>query len=131
MCKLKYITCLLTMIFWFMTASFVFASSQPMMMVKGKALKAGDTIGIAGPASPVTQSDFSVMQTRLHNMGYNVKFANHALKNYGTFAGNDEERAADIMAMFHDDEVKAILCLRGGYGSARILDKLEDRKSGV
>ena len=125
MCKLKYITCLLTMIFWFMTASFVFASSQPMMMVKGKALKAGDTIGIAGPASPVTQSDFSVMQTRLHNMGYNVKFANHALKNYGTFAGNDEERAADIMAMFHDDEVKAILCLRGGYGSARILDKLD------
>lgn len=66
--KIKYITCLLTMIFWLMTAGFVFASSQPIMMVKGKALQAGDTIGIAGPASPVTQSDFSVMQTRLHNM---------------------------------------------------------------
>ena len=86
MCKIKYITCLLTMIFWLMTAGFVFASSQPMMRGKGKALQAGDTIGIAGPASPVTQSDFSVMQTRLHNMGYNVKFANHALKNYGNFA---------------------------------------------
>lgn len=118
-------TRLLTMLFCLLTAGLVLVSNHSTAMVRGKALQAGDTIGIVGPASPVSQSDFSVMQTRLYNMGYNVKFADNALKHYGTFAGTDEERAADIMAMFHDDAVKAIFCLRGGYGSARILDKLD------
>lgn len=45
--------------------------------------------------------------------------------NYGFFSGTDAERARDINALFHDDDVKAIICLNGGYGSARILDKLD------
>ena len=40
------------------------------------------------------------------------------------FAGTDSARASDLNRFFADDEVKAILCLRGGYGSARVLDKL-------
>lgn len=45
--------------------------------------------------------------------------------NYGFFSGTDADRARDINALFHDDDVKAIICLNGGYGSARILDKLD------
>lgn len=44
---------------------------------------------------------------------------------YGYFSGTDEARARDINALFHDDDVKAVICLNGGYGSARILDKLD------
>ena len=45
--------------------------------------------------------------------------------NYGFFSGTDAERARDINALFHDDDVKVIICLNGGYGSARIFDKLD------
>ena len=38
--------------------------------------------------------------------------------NYGFFSGTDEERARDINALFHDDDVKAIICLNGGYQRA-------------
>ena len=44
---------------------------------------------------------------------------------YGFFSGTDEGRARDMNDLFHDDDVKAIVCLNGGYGSARILDKLD------
>lgn len=44
---------------------------------------------------------------------------------YGFFAGTDEARARDLNALFADDDVKAIVCLNGGYGSARVLDKLD------
>ena len=54
-----------------------------------------------------------------------MKIGAHALDEYGYLAGTDQHRADDINAMFMDDSVKAVLCTRGGYGAARILDKLD------
>ena len=43
----------------------------------------------------------------------------------GYLAGTDEERVEDIHQMFSDKKVKAIFCLRGGYGAFRLLDKID------
>ena len=45
--------------------------------------------------------------------------------NVGVLAGSDRDRAGDLMKMFTDPEVKAIMCLRGGYGTARLLPLLD------
>lgn len=95
-------------------------------LIKPNSLRIGDTIGIISPASP--QRD----ETRLFrgveylkDKGFNVKLGKNALKNYGGYlAGTDEERVSDIESMFADPEVKAIFCARGGYGTPRILKKL-------
>lgn len=61
----------------------------------------------------------------LEEMGYKVKLAPSVTADYGYLAGSDEERAADINNFFKDDSVKAIVCLRGGYGSVRLLSLLD------
>ena len=92
--------------------------------VKGPALKPGDTIGIVAPASPVT-GPLDPYVKILQSLGYQVKIAPHARTRYGYLAGTDEERAQDLNDFFADDTVQAILCARGGYGSARGLDLLD------
>jgi muramoyltetrapeptide carboxypeptidase len=93
---------------------------------KPPALQHGDCIGILGPASPL--DDPAILQhvvTELQQRGYTTKLAPSATARYGFFSGTDTLRADDINTFFQDDTVKAILCLNGGYGSTRILDKLD------
>jgi len=85
-----------------------------------------DCIGIVAPAGPV--SDSSRLQAGvayLERLGYRTKVAPHAEAVHGYLAGTDAERAADLMAMFLDPGVQAIICLRGGFGSTRILPLLD------
>jgi muramoyltetrapeptide carboxypeptidase len=58
-------------------------------------------------------------------MGLKVKVGDNFKNRFGHLAGTDEERAADFNAMFADPEVKAIICLRGGSGAARILPLID------
>ena len=92
---------------------------------KPRALSPGDCIGILGPASTAENTDFSRAVAWLHKLGYRTKLAPSATAEWGYFAGTDSQRAADINAMFADDSVQAILCLRGGYGAQRVLDRLD------
>ena len=92
---------------------------------KPRALSQGDCIGILGPASNAADTDFSKAVAWLHKLGYRTKLAPSATAEWGYFAGTDSQRAADINAMFADDSVQAILCLRGGYGAQRVLDRLD------
>lgn len=95
-------------------------------MICGKKLKFGDTLGLIAPSGAVRQSDaveLAIKETE--RMGFRVKLGESAGKKYGYLSGSDEIRAKDINAMFYDDEVDAIVCLRGGYGAMRILDKLD------
>ncbi|WP_175463430.1 LD-carboxypeptidase [Selenomonas sp. KH1T6] len=94
-------------------------------MVCGYALEPGDTIGVIAPATSSGTDDFGNAIKYLESLGYKVKLAPSCQANYGYLAGPDVMRAADVNNFFRDDEVDAILCLRGGYGSARILDKLD------
>ena len=101
------------------------SESQASEIKKGKALKKGDCIGIAAPAYFIKNNDFKQSLLFLQKLGYNIKLSESCLTSDRFFAGSDEERARDLNALFEDDSVDAILCLRGGYGCARILDLLD------
>lgn len=93
-------------------------------------LHRGDTVGLAAPSSPVTGKERDESVRFLESMGYRVR-PGRTLKNpvpdnlHGYLAGTVSDRAADINALFADDSVKAIFCIRGGYGSAGILCDLD------
>ena len=96
-------------------------------MRKIKPLRKGDTIGIISPAfcSSKEPSEYQYMVDYLENKGYKVKFGKSYFERNGYLAGSDEVRANDINEMFGDQEVKAIIAMRGGYGCSRIVDKLD------
>lgn len=94
-------------------------------MIKPKALKKGDTIGLVSPSGPISEKSLKTAEKLLANLGYKTKAGKHALASYGYLAGSDEERAEDINAAFADDEVDAIICNKGGYGTPRILDRID------
>jgi muramoyltetrapeptide carboxypeptidase len=94
-------------------------------LLKPERLCFGDTVGIVAPASPPPDPkavDRAV--EALERYGFKPKLGKHARLRHGFLAGGDNERAADIMEMFTDRQVKAIICLRGGYGSSRLLGRL-------
>lgn len=94
-------------------------------MNKPKALKKGDTIGLISPASPTTKENVEKAKEKIIEMGFKVKMGNSPYERYGYLSGSDEIRANDINEMFSDDEVDGIVCLRGGYGTPRILDLID------
>jgi muramoyltetrapeptide carboxypeptidase len=94
--------------------------------VKPPRLRAGDTVGLIAPASPDnTPLALEAVQQTIRGMGLVPKPAPHSSDSYGYLAGTDQDRAADIHAMFADDTVRAIFALRGGWGSARLLPLLD------
>lgn len=95
--------------------------------MRAKRLTPGDTIGIVAPASPADPSKFEKIASSLSSMGYQVKTGESVFSSRGYLAGEDRLRAEDINRMFEDDDVKAIFCLRGGYGSQRILELVDYR----
>lgn len=89
-------------------------------------LKKGDTIGIISPASAIFETEpYEIAKETFEAMGLNVKFGKYTNSRYGHLGGTDEERAEELNDMFRDDSVHAIIALRGGSGSARILDRLD------
>ncbi len=95
-------------------------------MIYGKKLKFGDTLGFIAPSGAVrTEGAIERAVEETLRMGFKVKLGESAGQKYGYLSGSDEVRARDINNMFADDEVDAIVCLRGGYGAMRILDKLD------
>ncbi|MCY6370280.1 S66 peptidase family protein [Clostridium ganghwense] len=89
-----------------------------------KKLKQGDTIGLISPASPEDTSKIKKAISFLKSLGFKVKEGKHLYDKWGYLAGKDNDRAEDLMNMFLDKDVDMILCIRGGYGSMRILPLL-------
>lgn len=83
------------------------------------------TFGIVSPAYfPGTerlQHGIEYLQKR----GFTIKQGQYLCKPHGYFAGTDEERLADLQAMYHDHDVDIILCTRGGWGGLRLVDQLD------
>lgn len=94
-----------------------------------KPLRPGGTIAIVAPAGPEkNQENLHRITELIQSWGYHVFIAGSC---YGScedyLAGeSDEHRAEDLMMMFADDNIDGILCMRGGYGSNRLVDYLED-----
>lgn len=96
------------------------------MIIKPPLLRKGDLISIVSPASP--PSDSSKIERAVQYFeknGYRVTVGKSAYKVFGYLAGNDRDRAKDINLAFADKRVKAIVCARGGYGTPRLLDKID------
>lgn len=94
-------------------------------MIKPKALKFGDTIGIIAPSSPTMEENIQKAYDTIAEMGFKVKMGKSPYEKYGYLSGTDEIRARDINEMFKDTEVDGIICMRGGYGTPRILELID------
>lgn len=95
-------------------------------LIKPARLNPGDVIGIVAPGSPANSNDdIDNHVAALTRLGFQPKLAPNVRQRLGYLAGDDSSRASDLMGMFADKEVKAIMCARGGYGSARLLRLLD------
>ena len=94
--------------------------------IKPAALKAGDTVAITSPAGAVwDENQIETFTTILKNFGFSVVHGKTLKEKFGYFAGTDELRANEFNAFFADKNIKGIFCMKGGWGCARILDKLD------
>lgn len=97
-----------------------------MMMVKPARLKRGSTVGIVAPAGPCYNKDeIACCVKAIENLGFNVVLGNTVYMSEGYLAGEDMVRAGELNEFFMRKDIDGIICLRGGYGSQRILDKLD------
>lgn len=101
-------------------------SPKPETIVRPPRLKPGDEIGIVAPASATFQTiDVDIARESLEALGLKVKIGAHVLARHGYLAGGDKDRAADINGFFADDSIKAVVPIRGGWGSSRVLPHLD------
>lgn len=91
-------------------------------------LKKGDTIGIVCPAGFMPFEKAETCIEVLKSWGYNVKIGKTLGSQFHYFSAPDEERLEDFQQMLDDDDVQAILCGRGGYGTGRIIHRLNFKK---
>lgn len=95
-------------------------------MIYPPRLKPGDTVALISPAG-ATGSEQSLDQAvaNVESLGLQVKRMPSLGQRWGYLGGTDEQRASDLNAAIRDDEVRGIICLRGGYGTMRILPQLD------
>lgn len=93
---------------------------------KPKVLKKGETVGLVAPSSPQFEpGNLKFATDWLTKMGFKIKMGAHTGESYSSYAGSDSARAEDLQTLWSDDEVAAILPLRGGAGATRILPLLD------
>lgn len=94
--------------------------------LKPQALKPGDTIAISSPAGAVWDAaQVETFSNILKGFGFKVVLGKTLSEKYGYFAGTDELRAGELNSLFADKSIKGIFCMKGGWGCARLLDKLD------
>jgi muramoyltetrapeptide carboxypeptidase len=94
-------------------------------IVKPKALRPGDAIGVVAPAGPVDRERIDRALARVQERGFRIKTYGDIYRSRGYLAGDDETRAAELVAAFADPDTAAVWCARGGYGVVRILDRID------
>jgi muramoyltetrapeptide carboxypeptidase len=94
-------------------------------MIYPPSLNAGDTIGITAPARKISQKDVEFAIRWWEEKGFRVVLGKYLFSEHCQYAGTDEERAQDLQNMLDNSTIKAIFCARGGYGTMRIVDKLD------
>jgi muramoyltetrapeptide carboxypeptidase len=96
--------------------------------IKPPRLNPSGSIGVIAPASaPPDPKAIDRSVEAIEKLGFKPKLAPNVRKRWGFLAGSDRDRAGDIMKMFTDRKVSAILCVRGGYGTSRLLTRLDYR----
>ena len=93
-------------------------------MISPKLLSKGSKIAIVATARFVTENDIEPAVRRLKAMGFMPVYDDRLFAQCDQFAGDDDSRAATLQSYLDDPEIDAILCARGGYGTVRIIDKI-------
>ena len=88
-------------------------------------IRSGDVVGVIAPAGAVDGERLSAGVAVLEGWGLRVQVGSAVLKRQAYLAGSDEERLVDLVQMIDDARVRAIFCARGGYGSQRLLPRLD------
>ena len=95
------------------------------MLKQPESLKKGDKVGVVAPSRVITEDQMVKAFEVFAAWGLHVVKGNSLFSKDGYFAGQDEERRADLQQMIDDPEIKAIFCARGGYGMTRIIDQVD------
>lgn len=97
-------------------------------MIQPPFLKKGDKIAILAPARCITFDEVHPAMKLFQKWGLEVILGSYVFNRENQFAGSDNQRAKDFQLMLDDASVRAIICARGGYGTVRIIDKLDFSK---
>src|SRR5438034_9321100 len=92
--------------------------------VKPPALKRGDVVGIVAPASDIKRELLEAGCDALRELGYKPFYFDSILERDLYFAGSHERRVQELQEMFERDDVRAIVCARGGYGANYLLNEI-------
>jgi muramoyltetrapeptide carboxypeptidase len=103
-------------------------SSSTNRRIKPPALRLGDTVGIVAPASNVNRGDLEAGCEGLRRAGYRPFYSAAILDKDLYFAGPVERRARELEEMFAREDVRAVVCARGGYGTNYLLEALDLEK---
>jgi muramoyltetrapeptide carboxypeptidase len=101
---------------------------SPNPRIKPRALQIGDKVGIVAPASNVKREMLEAGCDGLRRAGYEPFYFDSILERDLYFAGSAERRARELEEMFVRDDIRAIVCVRGGYGSNYLLPKFDLKK---
>jgi muramoyltetrapeptide carboxypeptidase len=93
--------------------------------IKPPALRPGDKIALIAPASSFSRDGFMAGCDRLRQMGYEPVYAQNIFDRDIYFAGSAERRTQELHQYWQRDDIAALVCVRGGYGSNYLLEKLD------
>ncbi|RLJ65436.1 muramoyltetrapeptide carboxypeptidase [Lacinutrix venerupis] len=130
MSKIRIILFLCSAIFLFGNTNVIAQNKNENKLIQPPYLKAGDTVAIVAPSGILKNRNDEVARAKklLESWDLNVVIGNNVFKKDNHFAGTDAERCEDFQKALDDKTIKAIWSARGGYGTVRILDKLDYSK---
>jgi len=95
------------------------------MIPKPNKLNKGDKVALITPSGFATKDKIDIAIENVKSLGLEIVYSKKIFAQHGYLAGTDGERLADLHQVFENDEIKAIFCIRGGYGVTRILPKID------
>jgi len=111
---------------WSAVVSFIFEMTLGApTRIKPAALRRGDRVGVVAPASNIKRAELDAGCVALQRAGYEPFYFDSVLDQDLYFAGSAERRAREMEAMFAREDVRAIVCARGGYGANYLLPALD------
>lgn len=99
-----------------------------MAIISPPFIKKGDKIGIVAPARKISKEEIQFAIGTFSSWGVEVVFGQNIFGSENQYSGSDEQRTQDLQVMLDDDSIRAIISARGGYGTMRVIDRLDFKK---
>ncbi len=96
-----------------------------MNLIKPNKIKSAETIAFIAPSGFIEKEFVLNAKSYFEKKGYKVELGKHIFSQDRYLAGTDQERLADLHWAFSNPEIKMIMCVRGGYGALRLIDKID------